>query len=426
MHIRMHLSRDGHAGLPARPWSAYALLLALMLLNHMDRQLVVALFPYLAGQWGLSDAQLASLTSVVPTLVALCTVPMALLGDRWGRVRTVAMMAAVWSLASVLAMGAGSYGQLLGARMLLGLGEAGFSALGAALIAGWFAPALHGALLGGFLALAPLGAAAGLSLGASLAALLGWRLPFGVFGLPGLLLAWLFWRLPEAHRGADRARHEAAAGGMHRALLALLASPGVLLLCLGSALQFLVLSSWWAWLPTLLTRHAGLKPDAAAQSGALFVLAGAAGCVLWGLLLGRGGPLRPRLLGLGLLCLLSWLLSEHALAVLAQERRMPAWILGCAGLLVTCTVGPAAAMLLQRVSEAWRGTGAALLSIAQNLMGLAAGPMLAGWLSPRLGLTGALQGLSHAALLAAAAFVLAGLLCRQGSRDEGPLGEGPA
>ncbi|MEO3714157.1 MFS transporter [Roseateles flavus] len=171
----MHASRDERAGLPARPWVAYALLLALMLLNHMDRQLVVALFPQLAGLWALSDAQLALLTSIVPTLVALFTVPMALLGDRWGRARTVATMAAVWSLASVLAMGAGSYGQLLGARMLLGLGEAGFSALGAALIAGWFAPALHGVLVGGFLALAPLGAAAGLSLGASLASQLGKR-----------------------------------------------------------------------------------------------------------------------------------------------------------------------------------------------------------------------------------------------------------
>ncbi len=415
MHSRMHASRDERAGLPARPWVAYALLLALMLLNHMDRQLVVALFPQLAGLWALSDAQLALLTSIVPTLVALFTVPMALLGDRWGRARTVATMAAVWSLASVLAMGAGSYGQLLGARMLLGLGEAGFSALGAALIAGWFAPALHGVLVGGFLALAPLGAAAGLSLGASLASLLGWRLPFGLFGLPGLLLAWLFWRWADAHRGSEGPRPAAVQGGMRRALLPLLASPRVLLLCLGSALQFLVLSSWWAWLPTLLSRHAGMRPEAAAQVGALFVLAGAAGCVLWGLLLGRGGKLRPRLLGVGLVCLLSWLLGGHALAVLTQEQRMPGWALACAGLTVTCTVGPAAAMLFQMASEAWHGTAAALLSIAQNLMGLAAGPMLAGWLSALLGLAGAVQVLSHAAVLAAAAFVAAGLLCRESS-----------
>ena len=51
-------------------------------------------------------------------------------------------MATVWSLATISCMFTRSYGQLLAARAVVGLGEAGYGSVGAALIASHF-PGAH-------------------------------------------------------------------------------------------------------------------------------------------------------------------------------------------------------------------------------------------------------------------------------------------
>ena len=51
---------------------------ALMILDYVDRQVIVSLFPYLKAEWGPSDKQLGALVSVVPVTVALGALPVAL------------------------------------------------------------------------------------------------------------------------------------------------------------------------------------------------------------------------------------------------------------------------------------------------------------------------------------------------------------
>ena len=84
------------------------------------------LLPALQAEWGLSDAQLGALVSVVSVTVGLGAFPAALLVDRWSRVRAIALMGTVWSLAAAAAGAAQSFGQLLTARAALGVGEAGY------------------------------------------------------------------------------------------------------------------------------------------------------------------------------------------------------------------------------------------------------------------------------------------------------------
>ena len=45
-------------------WAVFALLFALMVLDHVDRQIVVSLLPQLKGEWALSDTQLGGLVSI--------------------------------------------------------------------------------------------------------------------------------------------------------------------------------------------------------------------------------------------------------------------------------------------------------------------------------------------------------------------------
>ena len=84
------------ARLTARAWVVFALTFSLMLLDFIDRQIIISMFPYLKRDWLLSDKQLGALTSVVALTVALGTLPFAALADRLGRVKTIVVMALVW------------------------------------------------------------------------------------------------------------------------------------------------------------------------------------------------------------------------------------------------------------------------------------------------------------------------------------------
>ena len=63
-----------------------------------------------------------------------------------------------------------NYGQLLAARAVVGLGEAGYGSVGAALIASHFPARMRGALMAGFFASASVGSVLGVMLGGLIAA----------------------------------------------------------------------------------------------------------------------------------------------------------------------------------------------------------------------------------------------------------------
>ena len=151
-----------HRPAPRRyAWSVFAILFALMVVDYVDRQVVVSMFPHLKAQWDLSDGQLGALVSIVSITVALGAVPLSLLADRWSRVKSIFLMALVWSLATIACAFAGSYAQLLGARSVVGLGEAAYGTVGAALLASLFPPRMRSTVLGAFLARRHAGLGAG-------------------------------------------------------------------------------------------------------------------------------------------------------------------------------------------------------------------------------------------------------------------------
>ena len=82
-------------------WFVFAMTFALMLFDYIDRQIVVSMFPHLKAEWDLSDKQLGALVSVVSITVALGAVPLSLIADRWSRVKSIFLMATVWSIATI-------------------------------------------------------------------------------------------------------------------------------------------------------------------------------------------------------------------------------------------------------------------------------------------------------------------------------------
>jgi MFS family permease len=82
-------------------------------------------------------------------------------------------------------------------------------------------------------------------------------------------------------------------------------------------------------------------------------------------------------------------------------------LLAFGGFLMTCTVGPVAAAVIEVIHPGIRATGASVLSLFQNLFGLALGPLIAGFLSDAFSLQTALMIVPAFSLLAAACLLIA-------------------
>ena len=142
----------------SRAWFGFAMIFLLMMSDYIDRQIIVSLFPHLKEEWGLSDKQLGGLVSVISVVVAIGSIPVAMLADRFGRVKSIFVMAMIWSTATISCMFARNYGQLFASRAVVGLGETGYGSVGSALISALFPKRLHATLLGAFFAASSVGA----------------------------------------------------------------------------------------------------------------------------------------------------------------------------------------------------------------------------------------------------------------------------
>jgi MFS family permease len=394
-------------------WFAFAMTLALMLVDYIDRQVIVSLFPYMKAEWGLSDKQLGSLVSIVSVTVALGALPVALVADRFSRVKSIVAMATIWSLATISCMFTRNYSQLLAARAFVGLGEAGYGAVGAALISSLFPARMRGALLAAFFASASVGSVLGVLLGGLIAATWGWKAAFGVVGIPGLLLALLYLKVRDYKTVALTPTLEKAtqSTGSTVAYVAksLAKTRTMLWVCLGGAAQLVVVSSVWSWLPSFLNRVHGMAPDQAAIKAALVVLVGAVGSVAWGAVVDRVGigHKRRKLYALALICVASMLVLMPTFGATGMNPSTQFALIALGGFLMTCTVGPVSAIVIDVIHPGVRATGASVLALFQNLFGLAAGPFLTGVLSDALGLSTAMTAIPVFGVVAATFFLLA-------------------
>jgi MFS family permease len=321
-------------------------------------------------------------------------------------------MALVWSLATISCAFAASYTQLLGARALVGVGEAAYGTVGAAFLATLFPLRMRSSVLGAFFLAGILGSVLGVVLGGFIAERWGWQAGFGAVGVPGLVLAFVFLfavrdyktvALPVATGGGSRARIAARA-----IVSALLRPKTAIVACIGAGLQLLTLSMTYAWLPTYFNRYYGLAPDLAGLKAGLVVLAGGIGAVVWGVVADRltSRIANARLYVPAVGAVLTTALMGAAFGLLSPGNLQFALILA-GGFVMAVNVGPISAVVIDVVHPGVRATAASILSLVQNLFGLAGGPLLTGLLSDRYGLPFALAVVPTFCLVAAAFFLLA-------------------
>ena len=394
------------------PWVVFTLTFGLLLSDYMSRQVLSSVFPFLKVEWALSDTQLGALTSVVALTVGLLAVPLSLLGDRWGRSRSIVLMGAVWSLATVGSAIAANYDQLMLARVFVGVGEAAYGSVGLAVVLAVFPAYRRATLSGAFMAGGSFGSVLGVALGGALAVQFGWRWSFGAMAILGLVLVVLYRLLVsdkklDAHRIDDLAVGEPVAERGERAKLrTLFSTSSVIYAYLGSGLQLFIAGSLFAWLPSYLGRAYGLAPDKAAGIAAIAILFMGVGMIMCGWItdrLSRHVAIRKWTTAI-IYSLVSLVLLGSAFSLApggAQLLFLAVGIFFAAG-----TTGAAGAMVSNLTHESIRATAFGTLTLANNLLGLAAGPLVTGILADRFGLATAMQIVPLAAVPALVFLVL--------------------
>ncbi len=263
-----------------------ALLIGLNLLNYIDRYILPGAQPLVQREYGWSDQQMGALTTALFVVYMLVAPLTGWMGDRFRRKPLIIGGAVLWSLATLGTAWVHSYWTLYLRHALVGVGEATFGIFAPAVIADFYPERDRNRILSIFYLAIPLGAALGYVAGGQLGSMWGWRAPFMVCAIPGLVIAALYgWLGREPERGAnDRVvatEDRATVAGLFR-------NPAFLTGTFGLAALTFAMGGISTWMPTFLHRFAGLSVGSASQTvGAITVVDGLAGTLIGGWLAQR-------------------------------------------------------------------------------------------------------------------------------------------
>jgi len=249
-----------------------------------DRLALSFLFPFIAAELQLDNAQLGMLASALALTWSLSGVGLGALSDRLQARKPMLLLAVLaFSLFSAASGLVGGFVSLLLFRALMGVAEGPVLPIAQSMLAEASTPARRGFNMGIVNGSAPglLGAVIGPPLLIGLATAYGWRTAFYLSCIPGLLIAWLIWRhvcerAPHVSSATLSVRHGLPARGM----LQLLRHRNILL-CVLIACSYI---TWFiiliSFTPTFLVQVKGLTP---ARMGAVMSSLGLA-WVVWGAL----------------------------------------------------------------------------------------------------------------------------------------------
>ncbi|MGB6230428.1 MAG: MFS transporter [Litorimonas sp.] len=228
----------------ARKTSGRTLALVLLTLvyafNFIDRQIIGIVSPFIKEDLGFTDAQLGWLKGFAFAVV-YCTfaIPIALLADKFSRVKIVAISLTVWSGFTALTGMANTFLTMLLARMGVGIGEAGGSPPSHSIISDLYAKEERATALGIYSLGIPFGIMFAYFAAGALIARVGWRGTLIVLGVTGIALAAVLLLLVrEPQRGAMDVADSAEPAPKvpyGQMLATLLTIPSWWLMCLGVA-----------------------------------------------------------------------------------------------------------------------------------------------------------------------------------------------
>lgn len=269
--------------MPRLRWLMIFLCFAASTINYIDRANLSVAAPFIGKELGLDPGTMGFILGAFFWTYAVMQIPFGWFADRVGPRRSLTVAVAWWSAFTAATAAAGSFATLFGARLLLGVGEAGAYPSFTKVVAAWFPRRERSFASSIFDSGARVGTVLSLPVVTWIIGTWGWRTSFVVTGAIGLvwIAAWLLlYREPEDHTGvtpdqlaalkAERARPEEAQGQAvrwidlfrYRTIWAMMIG----FFCLNFAIYFFI-----TWFPTYLVQARGFS---LAQLGSLGALPG--------------------------------------------------------------------------------------------------------------------------------------------------------
>jgi MFS family permease len=182
-----------------------------LFIDGMDQYIVRGSSDQIKAAFHVNNTDIGILFSAFILVNGIVTLPAGYLADRWNRTRAMAVTIVAWSIISAMGglVPTTAFGLLVLIRATLGFGQAITDPSGSSVIADFYGTERRGRAFSIQQCLSYVGLGMGLAIGGALGPLFhgqGWRVAFFVSLIPGLVVAYLCWRLPEPSRGtADRA-----------------------------------------------------------------------------------------------------------------------------------------------------------------------------------------------------------------------------
>ena len=359
----------------------FILLFLLYMFDYIDRMVITSMFTSIERDWGITHTQSGMLVSAVYWAIVLLTFPVSILIDRWSRTKTIGVMAIMWSMATALCALTGNFVQLFMARLLIGVGEAGYAPGGSAMISGLYPMDKRAKMIGIWNASIPLGSAIGVLLGGIIAVNLGWKHAFGIVAIPGLIVAILFLFVKDYKTVdlsyIDKARNRVK---MERKdiIKEFITKPSVIYTYFGIACVVFVTTSLLTWLPTYFEKVREISQQKAGQMASSVMLLALVGAPLGGYLTDKWRRTKEnaRLLYPALSTLVSALLLFISLALLNGAFQYVVLLLF--GISILSFISGAAAVTQDVIHPGLRASSYAIAVVVQNLLGASTAPIIMG------------------------------------------------
>ena len=387
----------------------FTLLFLLYMFDYIDRMVVTSMFTSIERDWGITHTQSGLLVSAVYWAIVLLTFPISILVDRWSRTKTIGVMAIMWSLATAICALTGNFVQLFMARMLIGVGEAGYAPGGSAMISGLYPVDRRARMMGLWNASIPLGSAIGVLLGGIIAAKLGWKHAFGIVAVPGMIVAILFLFVKD-YKTVDLSFYDKNSNKVkmesNDIIKEFITKPSVLLTYLGMAAVVFVTTSMLTWLPTYFEKMRNLPQETAGKMASAVMVLALIGAPLGGFLtdMWRKSKDNARLMFPAISTLLSAIVLFVALALLKGTVQYAAFLIF--GVLVLAFISGAASVTQDVIHPGLRATSYAIAVVVQNLLGASTAPVAMGKIYDLTNIQTALSVLPFVLLVGALLFWL--------------------
>lgn len=244
------------------------------MITYMDRVVISVAAPSIQEEFGFSLITMGWIFGAFQLSYALFQIPGGWLGDRFGPRRALAGIVMWWSAFTAITAFMWSASSMIVCRFLFGMGEAGAFPNATRSLSRWMLPSERGFAQGITHAGARLGSAVTPVVVVALIALWGWRAPFVIFAVLGIIWAaawfWYYRDTPNEHPDVNEAEKQlitdalgesGAAGKVRKAVPwgQLIKAPQLWLLSAMYACYAYILAIFLTWFPNYLMNARGFS-----------------------------------------------------------------------------------------------------------------------------------------------------------------------